>query len=101
MFVLAGIKYFQIIDGSFFVPYASCLIKKLSKVVLLVCNGMLSRIYRACRSLTAVTALLPESECKGKANFGTGKQILSFFSKKMHLFLNHFCLVLIIRVLRE
>jgi hypothetical protein len=62
---------------------------------------MLSGIYRACRSFTAVTALLPESECNGKANFGTGKQIQSFFSKKMHLFLNLFCLALIISALKK
>ena len=80
LFVLAGIKYFQIIDGSFFVPYASCL-KNLSKVVLLVCNGMLSRIYRCSSVITAVTALLPESECKGSTIFYTNKLFPLIFSK--------------------
>ena len=62
---------------------------------------MLSRIYRACPVVTAVTTLLPESECKGKANFGTGKQIEKFFSQKTHLFFNIFYLSLILRILRK
>ena len=34
-----------------------------------------------------VAALLPESECKGKANFGTGKQIgIIFFNKNETFF---------------
>ena len=85
LFVLAGIKSISnLFDGSFFVPY-----------LLLICHskknpewptrctaclyGMLSRIILLHR---VATMLLPESECKGKAIFLTGKQIASFFWKK-------------------
>ena len=102
LFVLAGIKSISnLFDGSFFVPYLiSVILKKIIKwpTRCTAClYGMLSRIILR---FWVATALLPESECKGKANFGTDKQILSFFSKKTHLFLNLFCLMLIIRVLR-
>ena len=66
---------FQIIDGSFFVPYASCL-SKARLYCLSVWNDVkdLSAFFQHC-----VTALLAESECKGKANFETDKQIKKFF----------------------
>ena len=81
LFVLAGIKYFQIIDGSFFVPYASCL-KNLSKVVLLVCNGMLSRIYRRYSFIIALPRCFPKASAKVMQVFELANKLKSFFVKK-------------------
>ena len=84
LFVLAGIKSISnLFDGSFFVPYLlSVILKKIIKwpTRCTAClYGMLSRIIVR---FWVATALLPESECKGKAIFWTDKQIASFFWKK-------------------
>ena len=62
---------------------------------------MLSRIYRRISFVSRVAALLPESECKGKANFGTDKLFQVFFSRKINFFRSHISLVLIFNDLQK
>ena len=88
-------KYIKSIDGSFFVPYFTWLTSGLKKIQRTRCTaclyGMLSRIIALDQ---VATVLLPESECKGKANFGTDKQIAGKISnkcKKNSNEANHMC----------
>ena len=70
LFVLAGIKSISnLFDGSFFVPYLLSAILENSKMTdTLYCLSVWN-VVKDHLAYRVATALLPESECKGKAIF--------------------------------
>ena len=80
------------IDGSFFVPYFTLISLSdfSNKDRCTAClYGMVSRIIML-SFFNSVTALLPESECKGSTIFYICKQMEKLFYQKIKLFLNEY-----------